>query len=162
MLFQKPYRLGVGAVLRHKDGRVFAAQRLDNPEPAWQMPQGGIDEGEAPSTTIFRELLEEIGTDKAKIKAVTSMWLDYDLPEDLQATIWKGRYRGQRQKWFLLDYLGRDADINIATEHPEFRAWSWFHYEELLDCIVPFKRSLYEQIGIELHLLPHNAASTKV
>lgn len=147
-----PYRLGTGAVLRNQQGLIFAAQRIDNPEPAWQMPQGGIDTHEAPSQAIMRELLEEIGTDHAIILG-QSNWLDYDLPEDLVAKIWKGRFRGQRQKWFLMDFQGRDDDINIQTEHPEFREWAWVAYLELMDLIVPFKRDLYRQIGAELGLI---------
>ena len=148
-----PYRLGTGAVLKNSEGLVFAAQRIDNPEPAWQMPQGGIDKGEAPSQAVMRELLEEIGTDKALIIG-QSNWLDYDLPEELVGKIWKGKYRGQRQKWFLMDFQGEDSDINIETEHPEFREWAWLPFPELIDLIVPFKRDLYRQIGMELGLMP--------
>ena len=141
-----PYRLGVGAVLLDARGRVFVAQRIDTPG-AWQMPQGGIDTGEDPSVTVVRELQEEIGTDKAEIIAETAEWLTYDLPDDIRAKVWKGRYRGQKQKWFALRFTGKDKDIDLAAhKHPEFSTWRWADLADLPDLIVPFKRPLYEQI----------------
>lgn len=142
----KPYRRGVGIVLVNTQGRVFVAQRIDTKEPAWQMPQGGIDKGETPRDAAYRELHEEIGTDKARIIATTRKWLRYDLPEDLQSKVWKGRYRGQEQKWFLMKFLGTDADINIETAHPEFSSWKWMPFTHLPRVIVGFKREIYAQV----------------
>ena len=144
-----PYRPCVGIMLIDRRGRVFVAQRIDNPGAAWQMPQGGIDEGESPRQAALRELLEETGTDKVEILAESGNWLRYDLPAELVPRIWGGRYRGQEQKWFALRFLGTDADIDIATEEPEFRAWRWADPAELPDLIVPFKRRLYEQLVAE-------------
>lgn len=142
-----PYRLGVGAVLINADGLVLVAQRLDTPGDAWQMPQGGIDKVEDPRATVLRELEEEIGTDKAEIIGETDGWLTYDLPKEIRKTIWKGRYRGQKQKWFALRFLGCDADIDLeAHKHPEFSAWKWVAFEDVPDLIVPFKKSLYQDI----------------
>ena len=142
-----PYRLGVGAVLFNADGKVLVAQRIDTPGNAWQMPQGGIDEGEDPRETVFRELAEEIGTANAEIIGETDGWLTYDLPKEIRKTIWKGRYRGQKQKWFALRYLGCDKDIDLeAHKHPEFSTWKWAEFETIPDLIVPFKKSLYQEI----------------
>ena len=126
--------------------RVFVAQRIDTTEPAWQMPQGGLDQGEDPYAAALRELKEETGTDKAILIAETKDWLRYDLPEDLQAKMWKGKYRGQEQKWYLMRFTGTDADINIETEHPEFSDWKWAEFTTLPDMIVGFKKELYRQI----------------
>ena len=142
----KPYRRGVGVSLIDDRGRVFVAQRIDTKESAWQMPQGGIDKGETPREAALRELLEEIGTDKARIIAVTRTWLRYDLPTDLQSRVWKGKFRGQEQKWFLMKFLGTDTDINIATAHPEFSAWKWLPFAQLPRVIVGFKRDIYKQV----------------
>lgn len=142
-----PYRLGVGAVLFNADGQVLVAQRIDTPGDAWQMPQGGIDEGEDPRETVFRELEEEIGTANAEIIGESDGWLTYDLPKDIRKTIWKGRYRGQKQKWFALRFLGTDADIDLeAHKHPEFSTWKWADFEAIPDLIVPFKKPLYQDI----------------
>lgn len=142
-----PYRLGVGAVLFNASGHVLVAQRIDTPGDAWQMPQGGIDADEDPRETVFRELAEEIGTADAEILAETEGWLTYDLPKALRKTVWKGRYRGQKQKWFALRFLGTDADINLtAHKHPEFSAWKWAPLHLVPDLIVPFKRDLYQEI----------------
>jgi putative (di)nucleoside polyphosphate hydrolase len=141
----KPYRRGVGIVLMNARGQVFVAERVDTPG-AWQMPQGGIDKNEVPREAALRELKEETGTDQAKIIAVTRSWLRYDLPADLQDKVWKGKYRGQEQKWFLMKFTGRDEDIDIATEHPEFGAWKWLKFEDLPKVIVGFKREIYKQV----------------
>ena len=125
---------------------VFVAQRLDMPSEAWQMPQGGIDKGETPRQAALRELKEEIGTDKARIRAESRDWLTYDLPAALAAQLWHGRFRGQAQKWFLLDFTGRDSDIDIATAKPEFSRWQWVPAPRVIELIVPFKRALYEQV----------------
>ena len=141
-----PYRRGVGVVLINGRGRVFVAQRIDTKEIAWQMPQGGIDKGETPRAAALRELHEEIGTDKARIVAVTRSWLRYELPADLQAKVWRGKYRGQEQKWFLMRFTGDDADINLETEHPEFSTWKWLPFTHLPRVIVGFKREIYKQV----------------
>lgn len=141
-----PYRPCVGVTLFNREGLVFVARRIDTKVEAWQMPQGGIDEGEDPQETAFRELAEEIGTANAVIIGESKEWLKYDLPPELIGKVWKGRYRGQTQKWFAMRFLGNDSDINLETAHPEFNAWRWERLERLPDLIVPFKRKLYEDI----------------
>lgn len=141
-----PYRLGVGIVLMNSDKKVLVAKRIDNATEAWQMPQGGIDKDEAPQAALFREMEEEIGTTKAKLVSESRQWFNYDLPENLQPFIWEGKYRGQQQKWYLLEFTGSDDDINIATQNPEFSEWKWVDPVELPDLIVPFKQKLYERI----------------
>jgi putative (di)nucleoside polyphosphate hydrolase len=143
-----PYRPGVGVLLINADGRVFVGQRLDSKLEAWQMPQGGIDEGEDALAAAFRELEEETGVPAhlAERIAETPEWHYYDLPGDMVGTIWKGRYCGQRQKWFAMRFLGSDADIAIDQKHPEFKAWRWAAVDELVDLAVPFKRDLYRDI----------------
>ena len=138
-----PYRAGVGIMLLNKNGEVFVGKRIDTKAEAWQMPQGGIDDGEEPLTAAMREMLEEIGTNKADLLAESANWYAYDLPADLVPNMWSGKFRGQRQKWFLFQFTGDDADINIATEHPEFCEWQWAKPADLPDLIVPFKRELY-------------------
>ena len=149
MNFNKlPYRSNVGIMMLNEKGYVFVGQRLDNNQNAWQMPQGGIDAGEDPETAAYRELLEETGVKKQDVRFVasSSQWLSYDLPEDLIPILWNGKFRGQKQKWFLFKFLGEDGDINIATEHPEFSKWKWISKENLLKEIVPFKKSVYENV----------------
>ena len=141
-----PYRPGVGIMLVNRARQVFVAKRIDMIAEAWQMPQGGIDEGEAPDVAALRELKEETGTDKALIIQESADWYYYDLPEPLVPQIWGGKYRGQKQKWFAMRFTGSDADINIATEHPEFSAWKWVDIQQLPDIIVPFKRDLYRAL----------------
>lgn len=150
-----PYRPCVGLMIVSREGRIFAGQRLDNPGPAWQMPQGGVDEGESPREAALRELWEETGisADKVEILAQTPEWIPYDLPHHLVPRLWKGRYRGQKQLWFLLRFLGTDADIDINTTHPEFSRWTWLAPEELLDRIVPFKRDTYRRVIEEFRAL---------
>jgi putative (di)nucleoside polyphosphate hydrolase len=143
------YRPGVGVMLVNDQSFVLVARRIDMPSEAWQMPQGGIDAGEAPAAAARRELREEIGTDRAEILAESRGWLNYDLPAELIAVLWGGRYRGQSQKWFLARFTGRDEDIDLETEHPEFLAWRWAPLDDLPDLIVPFKRQLYLDILAE-------------
>jgi len=143
------YRRGVGIMLLNHQNEVFVGQRADAQGDAWQMPQGGIDDDEQPREAAFRELKEEIGTDKAQIIAESKTWLRYDLPPDLRQR-WNNRWRGQQQKWFVMRFQGVDADINVATEHPEFSAWKWVSIERLPDLIVSFKRQLYLDLLQEL------------
>lgn len=139
--------MGVGAVLMNGDGRVFVAKRIDTPGEAWQMPQGGIDEAEEPESAVMRELEEETGTALARIVDQTEDWLTYDLPPELRGTLWSGRYRGQKQMWFLLYFTGTDSDIDIhADDRPEFSEWKWTDIEDLPDLIVPFKQAMYKKI----------------
>ncbi|MCO5126433.1 MAG: RNA pyrophosphohydrolase [Rhodobacteraceae bacterium] len=138
-------------MLINAEGRIFAGQRLDSPVAAWQMPQGGIDEGEKPRKAALRELAEETGIapDLVEPIAKSSDWVTYDLPPDLLGRVWGGRYRGQKQRWFLLRYLGRDDQIDIATEHPEFSEWRWVTADEMIAAIVPFKREVYQKVVAE-------------
>ncbi|MHA6721354.1 RNA pyrophosphohydrolase [Sphingomonas sp. RS6] len=143
-----PYRPCAGVMLLNRDGRVFVGQRLDSVVEAWQMPQGGIDPGEDAIAAAIRELWEETGVaaDHIELIAQVEDELFYDLPDDLVGRIWKGKWRGQRQRWFLFRFLGSDDDINIVTAEPEFRAWRWADPAELPELIVPFKRDLYTEI----------------
>ena len=140
-------------MLLNKRGEVFVAKRIANVAEAWQMPQGGIDDGENPREAALRELREEIGTDKATIIAESADWYRYDLPDELVPIIWKGKYRGQEQKWFVLRLDGHDSLIDINGEHPEFSEWKWILVENLPSVIVPFKRDLYTAIVKELRHL---------
>lgn len=145
-----PYRDNVGACLFNGAGLVLIARRADMPNAegsagGWQLPQGGMDAGEDPAVAVFRELEEEIGTARAEILAEHPAWLCYDLPPALIGKALKGKYRGQRQKWFAMRFLGSDADIRLDLDpHPEFDAWRWAHLAELPALIVPFKRPIYE------------------
>ena len=145
-----PYRPCVGVMLINPVGLIWAGQRLDAPagSAAWQMPQGGIDAGEKPRTAALRELAEETGVppDRVDVLAKTQGWITYDLPPDLLGRVWGGKYRGQRQKWFAMRYLGRDDQITIDLPHPEFSAWKWISADQMIDAIVPFKRSVYAQV----------------
>lgn len=143
---ERPYRPCVGICLVNDEGMIFAGKRIDNRAEAWQMPQGGIDEGEDAVTACFREMAEEIGTDKAELIAQHPEWLDYDIPESLANKLWNGAYKGQTQKWMLLRYKGVDADINIATEIPEFESWQWMAPEDLVSLAVPFKQNVYRAL----------------
>ncbi|MEM6887527.1 MAG: RNA pyrophosphohydrolase [Pseudomonadota bacterium] len=146
-----PYRPCVGVMLINAEGKVFVGQRLDSTVSAWQMPQGGVDAGESPGDAALRELWEETGvtSDKVKTEAETQGWLPYDLPHDLVPKLWKGRFRGQEQKWFLMRFHGSDEDVDIATKHPEFSKWRWLKPTKLIDNIVPFKRAVYAAVLAE-------------
>ena len=140
-----PFRRNVGVMVLNADGQVWVGQRRDNSKDAWQMPQGGIDKGEDPHTAALRELEEETGItpDLVEVMAESADWIPYELPHDLIPKLWKGKYRGQEQKWFLLRFTGADAQVNIATDEPEFSAWRWMPTADLPDAIVPFKRDVY-------------------
>lgn len=143
-----PYRPCVGVMLINPAGLIFAGRRIDSDAPAWQMPQGGIDAGEKPRLAALRELTEETGVapDRVELLAKTPDWLTYDLPPELLGRVWGGKYRGQRQKWFLMRFLGSDDEIDIAREHPEFSAWRWIGADEMIAAIVPFKRDIYREV----------------
>ena len=145
-----PYRPCVGVVLANTKGLIFTGERIDTPG-AWQMPQGGIDEGETPDIAAFRELEEETGVDAnlARIEAEHPDWIPYDLPDHLLGKMWKGRYRGQQQRWFLLRFQGVDSDIDLKRHHQEFSRWRWSTPDEVLENIVPFKRDVYAQVIAE-------------
>ena len=152
-----PYRRGVGIMLLNALGEVFVAQRIDMPSDAWQMPQGGIDEGETPESAAWREMQEETGTRDAILLAESRDWYRYDLPAELVPRLWKGRYRGQEQKWFAFRFTGTDADIAIDSAHAEFSAWKWTPMATLPQLIVPFKRRLYSELVVEFGHLAERA-----
>ena len=143
-----PYRRGVGIALIDGKGRVFVGSRIDT-TGAWQMPQGGIDGRERVRDAAQRELQEEVGTKKARIIAESRGWLTYDLPKHLQPKVWGGKYRGQKQKWFLMLFTGTDDDIDLAAHKPEFSRWKWLPFEDLPKVIVGFKRALYRKVVAE-------------
>ncbi len=155
-----PYRPCAGVMLVNRDGLVFVGQRCDSTLEAWQMPQGGIDPGEAALDAAVRELFEETGVtaDHAELIAEAPGSFTYDLPDELVGKVWKGKWRGQVQRWFLFRFTGQDHDIDIATPHPEFRAWRWIDPEELPHLIVPFKRALYQDVLAAFR--PHLPAAT--
>jgi putative (di)nucleoside polyphosphate hydrolase len=148
-----PYRPCAGIMLANTEGKVFVGQRIDKaPEgDAWQMPQGGIDEGEDAEKAAMRELVEETGIAPELVDVIARSRNEhfYDLPDELLGKIWKGKYRGQRQWWFLMRFKGKDSDINIETDHPEFSRWQWVSPERLPQLIVPFKKRLYESLVTE-------------
>ncbi|MBY0463296.1 MAG: RNA pyrophosphohydrolase [Alphaproteobacteria bacterium] len=148
------FRLGVGIMLVNADKKVFVGSRIDQTHEkendmiskVWQMPQGGIDSEENIETALWREMQEEIGCSKGEIIAESREWYSYDLPADLQERLWGGRFRGQKQKWFLVKFLGDEKDINLNTHYPEFSSWQWVNCAELVNIIVPFKKEVYEKI----------------
>jgi putative (di)nucleoside polyphosphate hydrolase len=143
-----PYRPCVGVMLVNREGLIFAGQRLDSDSPAWQMPQGGIDKGEKSRAAALRELWEETGVteDLVEFVARTEDWVTYDLPPELLGKVWGGKYRGQKQRWYLFRFLGRDDQVRIDSEHPEFSRWRWVDADDMVAGIVPFKRAVYEQV----------------
>ncbi len=148
-----PYRPCVGIMLLNRENKVWVGRRVskwhgDGSAALWQMPQGGIDAGEKPKAAALRELYEEVGTSNAKIIGKTKDWLKYDLPDEAVGTALKGKYRGQKQKWFALRFLGKDSEFNITPEdhRPEFDAWQWVDMKQLPVLVVPFKRDVYEKL----------------
>ena len=140
------YRPCVGLMLLNARDEVFVGRRIDHPSRYWQMPQGGIEEGEEPLEAAWREMGEEIGSVNARLLAEHDEWLRYDLPPSLRETLWDGRYCGQRQRWFLFRFLGADEELSVATPQPEFSQWRWLPLEELAATIVPFKREVYTRV----------------
>ncbi len=144
--WKRPYRKGVGAVIFNCDGLVLAAERLGEPG-AWQFPQGGLSKGEKPRQAVIREVIEEIGTDRVEILAKSHDWLSYDLPGKMADKVWKGRYRGQIQRWFALRFTGDDSDIDLtSSSHPEFSAWKWLDLDVIPSLAISFKRPVYETL----------------
>ena len=148
-----PYRLGVGLVIINDQLEIFTGRRLDNTK-AWQMPQGGIDNNEIPLEAAYREMYEETGIRKSKVTLLkqSKTWYRYDLPHEIQNKFWGGKFRGQSQKWFLFKFIGTELDINIETKDKEFSDWRWSKKTEMIDSIVPFKRSLYQSVLKDFNL----------
>jgi len=145
-----PLRTGVGIVVLNSQNKVFVGKRKDNPFDKWQMPQGGVNPDEPLLQAMKRELLEETSLKNIEILKKFDQWLEYELPENLVGKIWKGKYRGQKQKWFVVRFLGSDSEININTKHPEFIEWKWIDMDLLPDLIVHFKKHVYEKVLAEL------------
>tara|TARA_Y100000741_G_scaffold342702_1_gene305889 strand:+ start:224 stop:700 length:477 start_codon:yes stop_codon:yes gene_type:complete len=141
-----PLRNGVGIVVLNNKDKVFVAKRIDNPKNFWQMPQGGVDKGEDFLTAAYRELEEETSIKKVKLIQEIDGTITYELPDHLLGIIWKGKYKGQKQKWFLMRYLGSDSDINIKTEKPEFLEWKWIDLDKITDVAVDFKLHVYKEL----------------
>ena len=151
MVSQLPMRKGVGIIVLNKNNEVFVGKRKDNPIDKWQMPQGGIDNNETPFDAMKRELAEETSITKIKILKEIENWLEYELPQNLLGKIWKGKFRGQRQKWFIVKFMGSENEINLNTKHPEFIEWKWINYKLLPEVIVDFKKEVYLKLKIELN-----------
>ena len=141
-----PLRNGVGIIVLNKDNKVFIAKRIDNPKNFWQMPQGGVEKNEDYLAAAFRELNEETSIKNIKLIKELDGLIDYELPHHLLGIIWKGKYRGQRQKWFLMKFLGEDKEINIKTKNPEFLDWKWIELDKITDVVVDFKLKVYEEV----------------
>ena len=145
-LYNLPLRSGVGIVVLNNDNKVFVAKRIDNPKNFWQMPQGGVDEGEDFLKAAYRELEEETSIKNVKLIKELDGTITYELPDRLLGLIWKGKYRGQKQKWFLMRFVGMDNEINIKTKHPEFLEWKWVELDKITDLVVDFKLHVYEEV----------------
>ena len=141
-----PLRSGVGIVVLNENNKVFVAKRIDNKKEFWQMPQGGVDEGEDYLTAAYRELEEETSIKNVDLVKQLDGLISYDLPKNLLGIIWKGKYRGQEQKWFVMRFLGQDSEINIKTKNPEFCEWKWIDLEKITDLVVDFKLHVYENV----------------
>ena len=141
-----PLRKGVGIVVLNRDNKVFVAKRIDNSKNFWQMPQGGVDDGEDFLSAAYRELKEETSIKDVELIQEIEGTITYELPEHLLGIIWKGKYKGQKQKWFLMRYLGKDNDINVKTEKPEFLDWKWVDLDTITDLVVDFKLHVYKEL----------------
>ena len=143
----KKYRKCVGMMILNEKNEILVGRRIDYPSGYWQMPQGGIDENEIPQEAVWREMMEEIGTNKAKLIGISTQWLSYKIPKDTLKTLpWGEKYIGQIQKWFVFRFKGKDTDINVGTENPEFSEWKWINYQLISENIVPFKKKTYINI----------------
>ena len=148
-----PLRLGVGIVLLNSDNKVFVGKRIDNPVNFWQLPQGGVDKNEDLLSAANRELKEETSVESVKLIKEIDNWLTYELPKNLLGKIWKGKYRGQKQKWFIMRFVGREGEINIKTKNAEFKDWKWIDVNQLLNVVVSFKLDVYKSLVKELNIL---------
>ena len=148
-----PLRLGVGIVLLNSDNKVFVGKRIDNPVNFWQMPQGGVDKNEDLLCAASRELKEETSIESVELIKEIDKWLIYELPKNLLGKIWKGKYRGQKQKWFIMRFLGNEKEINIKTKYAEFKEWKWIDIKQLTEVAVSFKFDVYKSIVKELDIL---------
>ena len=148
-----PMRIGVGIIILNNENKIFVGKRKDNSEDKWQMPQGGVEEGENFLTAMKRELFEETSIKNIKIIKKIEKMYEYELPESLAGIIWKGKYRGQKQKWFITKFLGDDKEINLYTEYPEFAEWKWIEAKQLPDVIVDFKKKLYLDLLKEIKVV---------
>ena len=143
----KPYRKCVGMMILNNNNEILVGKRIDHPSGFWQMPQGGIDEYENPEEAVWREMMEEIGTNNVILIKISNQWLNYDIPNDTLKTLpWGHKYKGQTQKWFAFKFTGKNQDIDVGTTNPEFSEWKWINYQDIVDKIVPFKRSVYSKI----------------
>ena len=145
-----PLRIGVGAIVLNSENKVFVGKRKDNPIDKWQMPQGGVNKNESFLNAMKRELNEETSIKNIKIIKELNDWFEYELPQNLLGIIWKGKFRGQKQKWFVVRFIGKESEINLKTKHPEFIEWKWVKMEDLPKIIVDFKRDVYKKLLIEL------------
>ena len=145
-----PLRIGVGAVLLNRNNQVFVGKRKDNPINKWQMPQGGVNENEDYLSAMKRELEEETSIKNIKIIKEIDGWLEYELPKELIGIIWRGKYRGQKQKWFIVKFIGKEEEININTKYPEFIEWKWLNIDELPNVIVDFKKKVYDDLVLQI------------
>ena len=151
-----PLRIGVGIILLNHENKVFVGKRIDNPANSWQMPQGGVDKNEDFLQAAKRELKEETGVRTVKVIKELNEWFTYDLPKNLLGKLWKGKYRGQKQKWFIMKFLGKKNEINIKTENPEFLDWKWIEISKLPEIAVTFKAKVYKKLKDELESLKLN------
>ena len=145
-----PLRIGVGAIVLNSENKIFVGKRADNPIDKWQMPQGGVDKGENFISAMKRELKEETSIQNIKILKQIDQWFEYELPKNLLGIIWKGKFRGQKQKWFVVRFIGNESEINLKTKHPEFIEWKWIELDDLTKVIVDFKKDVYKKLVVEL------------
>jgi putative (di)nucleoside polyphosphate hydrolase len=145
-----PLRIGVGAIVLNSENKIFVGKRADNPIDKWQMPQGGVDKGENFISAMKRELKEETSIQNIKILKQIDQWFEYELPKNLLGIIWKGKFRGQKQKWFVVRFVGNESEINLKTKHPEFIEWKWIKLDDLTKVIVDFKKDVYKKLVVEI------------